>query len=61
MAQIILELIRFSQYNNGINDLIPIISGNVKKKYDNISGKYIEKYLDKKSSFIAADEIYKSL
>tara|TARA_Y100001970_G_C14248059_1_gene869703 strand:+ start:738 stop:1787 length:1050 start_codon:yes stop_codon:yes gene_type:complete len=26
---------------------------NVKKKYDNISGKYIEKYLDKKSSFIA--------
>ena len=34
MAEIILELIRFSQYNNGINDLIPIISGNVKKKYD---------------------------
>ena len=26
---------------------------NVKKKYDHIAGKYIEKYLDKKSSFIA--------
>tara|TARA_B100001093_G_C26813321_1_gene1008517 strand:+ start:1715 stop:1978 length:264 start_codon:yes stop_codon:yes gene_type:complete len=34
MAQIILELIRFNEENNGIDDLIPIISGKVKQKYD---------------------------
>ena len=34
MAQIILELIRFNQENNGIDDLIPIISDKVKQKYD---------------------------
>tara|TARA_B100001094_G_scaffold327433_1_gene385635 strand:- start:23 stop:277 length:255 start_codon:yes stop_codon:yes gene_type:complete len=34
MVEIILKLIHFNLDNNGINDLIPIISGNVKKKYD---------------------------